>query len=63
MMNGTIGRFNGGYREPHSGRLPIQLYSGFRAPTEQWIEEYNQRRPHEALQNRTLSEWKQQNQP
>ncbi|NDE61956.1 MAG: hypothetical protein EB038_07100, partial [Cyclobacteriaceae bacterium] len=27
------------------------------------IEEYNERRPHEALQNRTPSEWKQQIQP
>ncbi len=34
-----------------------------RALTEEWIEEYNERRPHEALQNRTSSEWKQQIQP
>jgi transposase InsO family protein len=34
-----------------------------RALTEEWIEEYNERRPHEALQNRTPSEWKQQIQP
>ena len=27
-----------------------------RALTEEWIEEYNERRPHEALQNRTPSE-------
>jgi transposase InsO family protein len=33
------------------------------ALTEEWIEEYNERRPHEALQNRTPSEWKQQIQP
>ena len=34
-----------------------------RALTEEWIEEYNERRPNEALQNRTPSEWKQQIQP
>ncbi len=33
------------------------------ALTEEWIEEYNERRPHEALHNRTPSEWKQQIQP
>ena len=33
------------------------------ALTEEWIEEYNERRPHEALQNRRPSEWKQQIQP
>jgi putative transposase len=34
-----------------------------RAITEEWIEEYNEWRPREALQNRTPSEWKQQIQP
>ena len=47
----------------HSKRLPIHRYLGFRALTEELIEEYNERRPHEALRNRPPSEWKQQIKP
>ena len=47
----------------YPGHLPIHRYTRFRALTDEWIEEYNERRPHEALQNRTPSEWKQQIQP
>jgi transposase InsO family protein len=36
---------------------------GFIALTHEWNEEYNERRPHEALQNRTPTEENQQVQP
>ncbi|WP_425568765.1 integrase core domain-containing protein [Ravibacter arvi] len=33
-------------------------HSYIRLLTTEWIEEYNQRRPHEALENMTPVEWK-----
>lgn len=47
----------------HSGRPPVHRYVGFITLTEEWIEEYNERRPHKALQNRTPTKKNQQVQP
>lgn len=58
MQNGFIERFNRIYRE---GILDAYLFfdlSEVRGLTEEWMEEYNERRPHEALKNKTPSEWK-----
>ena len=63
MQNGYIEIFNRVYREAILDAYLFTDIREVRALTEEWIEESNVRRPHEALQNRTLSEWKQQNQP
>jgi putative transposase len=58
MQNGYIERFNRLYRE---AVLDAYLFFGLeevKVLTEQWIEEYNERRPHEALQNMTPVEWR-----
>jgi len=48
MQNGFIERFNGSYRKE------ILV----RTLTVEWMEEYNNNRPHEALKNLTPVEWK-----
>lgn len=58
MQNGYIERFNRLYRE---AVLDAYLFSDLdqvRQLTQEWIEEYNQRRPHEGLNNMTPEEWK-----
>jgi putative transposase len=58
MQNGYIERFNRVYRE---AILDAYLFTDIRevgALTKEWMEEYNQRRPHEALQNQTPTERK-----
>ena len=57
MQNGFIERFNGSYR-----REVLDAYAFFdldevRLLTEDWTQEYNHKRPHEALQNHTPNEW------
>jgi putative transposase len=60
MQNGFIERFNGTYRrEILDAYVFFELYE-VRNLTEKWIEEYNYHRPHEALQNKTPVEWKEQ---
>jgi putative transposase len=58
MQNGYIERFNRLYREAVlDAYLFYELYQ-VRQLTSEWMEEYNQRRPHEALNNQTPEEWK-----
>lgn len=58
MQNGYIERFNRLYREAVlDAYLFYDLYQ-VRLLTQEWMEEYNQRRPHEALNNLTPVEWK-----
>lgn len=57
MQNGFIERFNGTYRrEILDAYLFFDLYD-VRKLTEQWIDEYNYRRPHEGLNGETPNEW------
>jgi putative transposase len=56
-QNGYIERFNRMYREAVLDTyLFFDLYE-VRKLTEEWIEEYNERRPHESLDNLTPVEW------
>lgn len=56
-LSGFIERFNGSYRrEVLDAYLFLELEE-VRELMEQWMEEYNTRRPHEALGNLTPSEW------
>jgi putative transposase len=58
MQNGYIERFNRLYREAVlDAYLFFDLYQ-VRQLTDEWMEEYNYRRPHEALENMTPKEWK-----
>jgi len=57
MQNGYIERFNRLYREAVlDAYLFFDLYQ-VKQLTAEWIEEYNERRPHEALNNLTPMEW------
>lgn len=57
MQNGYIERFNRLYREAvPDAYLFFDLYQ-VKQLTQEWIEEYNERRPHEALGNLTPEEW------
>ena len=56
-QNGYIERFNRLYREAVlDAYLFFDLYQ-VKQLTDDWIEEYNERRPHEALNNLTPVEW------
>jgi putative transposase len=58
MQNGYIERFNGLYREAVlDAYLFFDLYQ-VKQLTEEWMNEYNLRRPHEALNNMTPKEGK-----
>lgn len=58
MQNGYIERFNRVYREAVlDAYLFFDLYQ-VKQLTAEWMEEYNIRRPHEALNNLTPEEWK-----
>jgi putative transposase len=58
MQNGYIERFNRLYREAVlNAYLFFDLYQ-VKQLTEEWMIEYNERRPHEALNNLTPEEWK-----
>ena len=57
MQNGCIERFNGLYREAIlDAYLFFDLYQ-VKQLTEEWIIEYNERRPHESLNDLTPEEW------
>lgn len=58
MQNGYIERFNRLYREAVLDAYMFFELNQVRQLTHEWIEEYNYRRPHEALDNMTPKEWK-----
>jgi putative transposase len=58
MQNGFIERFNRLYREAVLDAYLFFDLDQVRQLTQEWIEEYNQRRPHEGLNNLTPEEWK-----
>lgn len=58
MQNGYIERFNRLYREAVLDAYLFFDLNQVRELTQEWLEEYNQRRPHEALNNLTPEEWK-----
>ena len=57
-QNGYIERFNRLYREAVLDAYLFFDLDQVRQLTAEWIEEYNQRRPHEGLGNMTPVEWK-----
>lgn len=61
MQNGYIERFNGSYRREILDAYWFFDLEEVRQLTSQWIEEYNTKRPHEALKNLSPSEWPIQN--
>jgi len=58
MQNGYIERFNRLYREAVLDAYVFFDLEQVRQLTAEWIDEYNNRRPHEALNNLTPEEWK-----
>ena len=58
MQNGFIERFNRVYREAVLDAYLFFELDEVRQLTKEWMEEYNQRRPHEALNNLTPAEYK-----
>ena len=57
MQNGYIERFNRLYREAVLDAYLFFDLDQVRQLTAEWMEEYNQRRPHESLNNLTPEEW------
>lgn len=57
MQNGYIERFNGSYRKELLDAYVFFELSEVRELTNTWIQEYNTKRPHEALNNMTPIEW------
>lgn len=60
MQNGFIERFNGSYRREILDAYVFFELAEVRELTEQWIQQYNNHRPHEALNDLTPNEWKHQ---
>jgi putative transposase len=58
MQNGYIERFNRLYREAILDAYVFMDLEEVRYLTREWLEEYNYRRSHEALNNLTPDEWK-----
>jgi putative transposase len=58
MQNGYVERFNRLYREAILDAYLFFDLDQVRQLTQEWMEEYNERRPHEALNNLTPEEWK-----
>jgi hypothetical protein len=58
MQNGYIERFNRIYRECILDEYLFFELDQVRQLTEEWMDEYNNRRPHESLNNLTPNEWK-----
>jgi len=56
MQNGYIERFNRLYREAALDAYLFFDLDQVRQLTVEWMEEYNQRRPHESLNNLTPEE-------
>lgn len=59
MQNGYVERFNRLYREAILDAYLFFDLDEVRQLTQEWMEEYNERRPHEGLNNLTPEEWKQ----
>lgn len=57
MQNGFIKRFNRSYRETVLNMYIFQSLAEVREQTENWLREYNEERPHEALGNMTPREF------
>ena len=57
-QNGYIERFNSIYRESILDAYLFFELDQVRTLTEEWIDEYNLRRPHESLGNLAPNEWK-----
>jgi putative transposase len=60
MQNGFIERFNGSYRRELLDAYVFFDLSEVRELTNNWMQNYNTERPHEALNNMTPFEWKKQ---
>lgn len=58
MQNGYIERFNRLYREAILDAYLFFELNEVKLLTEEWINEYNFKRPHESLNNMTPNEWK-----
>ena len=59
MQNSFIERFNRLYREAILDAYLFIELTDVRQLTDEWIEEYNTKRPHEGLENMTPFEWNQ----
>lgn len=57
MQNGFIERFNGSYRREILDAYVFFELHEVRKLTAEWMDEYNNRRPHEGLSNATPKEW------
>jgi putative transposase len=53
MQNSFIERFNGNLRRELLNAYVFKTVGEVRSMTERWVEDYNNHRPHDALQDKT----------
>ncbi len=63
MQNSYVERFNRTYRDEILNSYVFKTLSKVRAITEEWMDQYNEERPHDALDDLTPFEYRMAHQP
>ena len=63
MQNSYVERFNRTFRDEIQNMYVFKTLSEVRTITEEWMNQYNEERPHDALDDLTPSEYRMAHQP